>query len=203
MVYKPAPKVATKLNTKVTTTVITKPLPKTKTPASKIVAKLPASSAVKTTAASGQAAFAPEVLTAGAFPASVNVSEPVYLSAPSTQHYRVGAILGKAAQVRFTPIESTWNFGDGTSGSGANPAHKFASPGTYSATVAVKYLVSYRLAGQTNWITDAAQITLTDQVQITVANASQPGSESSSQAVPQQPYLVGENCIRQPLAFAC
>ena len=35
------------------------------------------------------------------------------------------------------PVTYTWNFGDGTTGSGATPAHAYSTAGTYTATVTV------------------------------------------------------------------
>lgn len=199
LVFKPAPKVAPKILTKI----IAKSTPKIVTPPKKVVIKLPASVASKSSTATGRAVFTPETITAAAFPPAVAVSEPVFLSAPASSHYRVGTILGQVAQVRFTPIESAWNFGDGTTSTAANPAHSFAAAGTYSATVAVKYSVSYRLAGQTNWITEATPITLTDQVQIVVAALGGQTAPAPGLAISQRPYLVGDNCLKNSNAFAC
>jgi len=166
-----------------------------------VLVKIPASVGSKTTTAKGEASFAPEQITATAFPSTVAVSEPVYLSAPASVHYRTGIILGQAAQVRFTPVDSTWSFSDGSSANGLNPQHRFATAGTYSASVAVRYRVSYRLAGQANWITEDAEITLTDQAQVTVNSSHD--SSSTHETIAERPYLVGDNCLKNPFAFAC
>ena len=197
-VFKLAPKPAPKSTTKV----LIKTTPKVITPPKKITVKIPAVSSSRVNSAAGEASFTPETITAAAFPSAVSVSDPVYLSAPASAHYRIGTILGKTAQVRFTPIDSTWSFGDGTKGVGLNPMHTFSTPGKFNATVAVRYQVSYRFAGETTWNNESGQITLTDQVQITVSGY-QNEAHQQGPPVASRPYLVGENCLKNPLAFAC
>lgn len=199
LVFKPTPKPITK----VTTRVITKTTPKVVTPPKKIVVKTTASTSSKSISAKGEASFTPDQITATAFPPAVAVSEPVYLSAPASVHYRTGTILGQAAQVRFTPFDSTWSFSDGALATGLNLQHRFFSAGTYSASVAIRYRVSYRLAGQANWINEGAEITLTDQVTVTVSAGQGSGSNTASEMVAERPYLVGDNCLKNPAAFAC
>ena len=194
LVPKPSPKATTK--------VILKTTPRVISPPKKITIKVPAGSNTKINSTSGEASFTPETITAAAFPPAVSVSDPVYLSAPASAHYRIGTILGKTAQVRFTPIDSSWSFGDGSHGTGLNPMHTFQTAGTFNATVAVKYQVSYRFSGETTWTNEAGQITLTDQVQISVS-ASANHVTQANQPVVSRPYLVAENCIKNPSAFAC
>jgi PKD domain len=203
LVLKPVPKPAAKPIVKVIKKVVTKTPPKSVIPPKKVVVKLPASVGSKTSTARDEASFTPDQLQAKAFPPAVAVSEPVYLSAPASVHYRVGTILGQPAQVRFTPIDSTWSFSDGSSAKGLNPHRSFATAGTYSASVEVRYLVSYRLAGSTTWITEAVEITLTDQAQIVVTSPQSNSSQPSKSSVNDRPYLVGENCLKNPSAFAC
>jgi hypothetical protein len=197
IIFKLKPKPAPKFTSKV----ITKTTPKATTPPKKITVKIPAASSSKIKSTAGEASFTPETITASAFPPAVSVSDPVYLNAPATAHYRIGNILGKTAQVRFTPIDSSWSFSDGSQASGLSPTHTFLSPGTFSASVTVRYQVSYRFAGETIWNNDVGHITLTDQVKITVsAKQNSPTYSTESEA---RPYLVGENCLKNPLAFAC
>jgi hypothetical protein len=172
----------------------------------KIVVKVPGAASNSITSQNGEASFSPDSIDAAVFPATVAPNEPVYLSAPASQHYRLGIILGKNAEVRFTPIQSTWIFSDGSNAIGSNPSHSFGSAGTYSATVSVQYLVSYRLAGQQNWQLESSAITLTDQVQIMVKDSLGSPSDSpvsDTGSSPGTPYLVRKNCIENPAGFAC
>ena len=168
----------------------------------KIVVKIPGKTSTAITSQSGEASFSPDSVEAAAFPAAVAPNETVYLSAPASQHYRLGTILGKSAEVRFTPITSTWLFTDGSTAVGSNPSHSFASSEIYTAVVSVQYLVSYRLAGQTNWQLEPAGITLTDQVQI-VVQQSDGGGAVAPVADTGTPYLVRKNCNQNSSGFAC
>lgn len=170
-----------------------------------VIIRLPASASGKITAASGEASFAPNEVTANAFPPSVAVGEPVFLASSAAQHYRTGQILNKATEVRFTPISTSWAFSDGEMAIGSSSMRSFASPGTYLASVTVRYLVSYRFAGQTTWTTEPGTIELTDKVQVKVTAQS---SEDGAVSLPpdsgaQKPYLVGSNCLQRPMAFGC
>ena len=168
----------------------------------KIVVKVPGKTASTITSQAGEASFSPDSVDAAVFPASVSPNELVYLSAPASQHYRLGIILGKNAEVRFTPIQSTWVFSDGSTANGSNPSHSFGSTGTYVATVSVQYLVSYRLAGQQNWQLESSAITLTDQVQIVVKDSGGAAIDVPT-AETGTPYLVRKNCNENPAGFAC
>ncbi len=53
----------------------------------------------------------------------------------STTHFT--AVIGAG-----TNISTTWDFGDGATGTGLTPIHTYALPGTYRATVTVQNAVS-------------------------------------------------------------
>jgi len=136
------------------------------------------------------------------------VGVPVFLASSASAHYRLGQIVGKATEVRFTPISSAWQFSDGSSSTSSSLAHRFAAPGTYLANLTVRYSVSYRFAGQSNWTIEPGSIELTDQVQVIVnelvgspANPAEPSDEPATGG--QRPYLVGSNCLQRPSAFGC
>jgi hypothetical protein len=171
-----------------------------------VTIKIPATTSSTSSSAAGEATFAPNEVSANAYPPAVNVGEPVFLAAAATQHYRAGQILNRATEVRFTPINTTWSFVDGSTVYGSALTHSFSSPGTYVANVTVRYSVSYRFAGESAWVAEPGSIELTDQVQVLVATTGQPGSSGlSPSAEPDSlsPYLVGSNCIQRPSAFGC
>ena len=179
-----------------------------KAPAKKTVVtiKLPATNSNTTTSAAGQATFSPNEVSANAYPPTVKVGEPVLLVASAAQHYRLGQILNRATEVRFTPINTTWAFANGVTIAGAALTQTFDSPGSHTANVTVRYLVSYRFAGQTAWVAEPGFIELTDKVEVLVATSGQtglPNLSPNSDPDALRPYLVGSNCIQRPSAFGC
>lgn len=58
-----------------------------------------------------------------------------------------GTLLGRAARIRFEPVEAQWEFSDGTSGSGFIYSRTFESKGAFTAVAKVRVKPSYRFAG--------------------------------------------------------
>ena len=92
------------------------------------------------------------------------VGMPVNFIAPSVQHTVSGSLLGRAAEVRFTPRGYAWGFGDGstriTSTGGSSwqslgvaeftptaTSHSYSRVGTYTVQVTTRYSAEYRYAG--------------------------------------------------------
>lgn len=92
------------------------------------------------------------------------VGMPVNFIAPSAQHTVSGSLLGRAAEVRFTPQGYVWNFGDGstrvTSTGGSSwqslgvaeftptaTSHSYSRVGSYTVHVTTRYSAEYRYAG--------------------------------------------------------
>lgn len=86
-----------------------------------------------------------------------------------------GELLGRVAQVRFTPVSYLWDYGDGTTrttaGGGASwralgqdeltptpTSHVFGSTGTRTVRVTVAFEAEYRLDGE-DWIAVAGEVT--------------------------------------------
>lgn len=84
--------------------------------------------------------------------------------ASASTHVRSGTLLGAPADVRFTPVGYTWDYGDGTAGSTASggaswaalrlaefsetaTSHVFDRTGTVSIGLVVSYAAEYRFAG--------------------------------------------------------
>lgn len=102
--------------------------------------------------------------------------ETNFIAAAST-HVVGGALLGRAAEVRFTPASFDWNYGDGTSRTTADSgsswsalgvkeftrtstSHKYTTPASYSPSVTVWYAVEYRWGGG-SWQSIAGRIPAT------------------------------------------
>jgi hypothetical protein len=87
------------------------------------------------------------------------VSFTVSAEAADTQ----GQLFGSAAIIRFTPISTVLNFGDGSQSSGpiANgrftSSHSFGAIGNFTAQSRVSYRVDYRI-GSADWVLAAATI---------------------------------------------
>ena len=75
---------------------------------------------------------------------SVTVTDPPVAAAivsinASPNPATVGETVRFSSTVRGdAPITYSWNFGDGSTGTGANPTHAYAAPGTYNVTLTVQ-----------------------------------------------------------------
>jgi PKD repeat protein len=66
----------------------------------------------------------------------------------------------------------SWDFGDGTTGTGADPDHTYAAPGTYTATVTVSHLM------------DGQVMSVSDSVRVAVGGTTPPSPTPPSPTVP-------------------
>ncbi|WP_345063813.1 hypothetical protein [Leifsonia kafniensis] len=105
------------------------------------------------------------------------VGLPANFMATAEIHVRSGLLLGFPAEVRFTPVSYSWNFGDGTtlsSASGGSPwaaqslaefsdtstSHRYAASATFVIVSGVTYTAEYRFAEQ-GWRTIAGTLSVT------------------------------------------
>jgi hypothetical protein len=136
---------------------------------------------------------------------------PLVFNADALAHFRVGKILGKSAEVMFTPVSLTWNFDDGTTSSGLQVQHAFASEGNYRVNARVVYAVSYRFVGQTSWVNESGTISMLANLNIKVATALGDGEVGTIVQAGEEPALVGggrvalvgSDCIQRPNSFGC
>lgn len=121
------------------------------------------------------ASFTPQGVSLSLQPGSWTVVgvETNFIAGAQT-HVVSGSLLGRSAEVRFTPAYFDWNYGDGatrsTSGAGASwsvlgvkefsrtsTSHVYRSPGSYNPSVTVYYAVEYRWGGGA-WVSVAGRI---------------------------------------------
>jgi len=183
---KPAPKVSAKPNQQFETRTITET----------ITIEIPGSSY----SSNDQADFYPNQLKAVMAPDQVfGIGQPVSFSSNGAAHYGISQILGKQAQVHFVPIGSGWFFSDGVTRSGADTSHAFQTAGKHQVQAWVKYEVSYRLLGETNWQPIAGELIVDSNVlEVLVGALYLKGDESGQGAL-----LVGSDCLEKTNAFGC
>ena len=89
---------------------------------------------------------------------------PTNFFASASAHLSSGSLLGSPADVRFTPVGYSWDYGDGTSATSTSggsswaaqglpefsetaTSHVYKSTGTLSIGLSVSYAAEYRFAG--------------------------------------------------------
>jgi hypothetical protein len=193
-IVKPLPKVtakpAPKPSFKPTPRLSPKPTPK---PTPKLVTATKVSKA--------QARFTPAPVQITASNQAPEVGEFIDFETGATVHFRTASLLGREAEVRFTPIDTTWSIGDGASTSGSELHRSFGRAGLYRVLVKVAYRAEYRFAGEATWF-DSGTILVRDSIDIKV------GQQLGSPAIPisgpqSRVLLVAENCSVRRSAFGC
>jgi hypothetical protein len=147
-----------------------------------------------------EADFYPNELKAAVAPLKVlGIGQSATFSSNGVAHYGISQILGRQAQVHFVPLRSGWSFSDGMTRSGADTRHSFQTAGKYQVQAWVKYQVSYRLLGETNWQPVAGQLTVDSNVlEVLVGALYLKGDEAGQGAL-----LVGSDCLEKTKAFGC
>lgn len=151
--------------------------------------------------------FAPDPGTVSAEPGSVAVvGLPTNLVASTATHTRSGTLLGRAAEVRFTPTAWSWDHGDGTSAThgtaGATWAalgvpefsetatsHTYAAAGTYSLQLTVAFAAEYRW-GSGAWVRIPGTLAI-------------PAASVTLNAAEPRTVLVAADCTEAPDAPGC
>ncbi|MEV8283927.1 hypothetical protein AB0O79_12820 [Rhodoglobus sp. NPDC076798] len=126
--------------------------------------------------------------------------------ATASAHIVDGTLFGGTAQVRFTPIGYSWDYGDGSTANLGNAgttwakykisefdatptSHIYDEPGEYTITLAVTYAAEYRVAGS-HW----------QQVVGTLTLVAPPLTATAGHATT---VLVDQNCNVNPTGIGC
>ena len=150
--------------------------------------------------ASAAVSFSPNPLKATVYPASqLTAGEAFTFSANPSLHYGSQVILGRQAEVQFSPAGLGWQFSDGTRIQGEEIKRTFEEAGKYQAWAIASYFVSYRVVGETAWQAVAGQISVLSNVLDLDVSIKIP-------AVPPTPpklLLVGGDCSTNPKSWGC
>jgi hypothetical protein len=160
-----------------------------------------ASSSSSIKSSSAEVSFSPEPLAIWVAKDVASVGEEVAFWAPNSIHYKSGSLLGKPTDVRFTPVNTHWDFGDGDSGAGEVIAHGFSAVGSFDVVASVRYSVEYQIFGASGWVS-SGEIVVSDSLSMPVQTLDLPV------APPRAPQakvfrLVGENCLGKRSVFGC
>jgi hypothetical protein len=155
---------------------------------------------VATTFSSAAVSFSPNPLTATVYPSPTIVAgDVVTFSSNPSLHYGTQQILGRQAEVQFSPAWLGWQFSDGMRIQGVDIKRSFEKAGKYQAWAIANYFVSYRLVGETAWQSIAGQIAVLSNVLDLDVTVKIP-------AVPPKPpklLLVGGECTANPRSWGC
>ena len=150
-----------------------------------------------TSFASAAVSFSPNPLKASVYPASqLPAGETFTFGANPSLHYGSQVVLGRQAEVQFSPAGVGWQFSDGTRIQGVEIKRSFEQTGKYQAWAIANYFVSYRVVGETAWQAVAGQISVLSNVLDLDVSVKIP-------AVPPKLLLVGGECSANPKSWGC
>jgi hypothetical protein len=155
---------------------------------------------VATSFSSAAVSFSPNQLSATVYPsAQLIAGESASFSSNPSLHYGSQLILGKQAEVQFTPAWLGWQFSDGPRVQGVDVKRSFDQSGKYQAWAIANYFVSYRVVGESAWQPVAGQISVLSNVLDLDVSVKIP-------VVPPKPtklLLVGGDCSDNPKSWGC
>ena len=186
---------------------VIKPLSKPKPVAAPLAPSVPTKSSFSesTVISDGEVSFSPAPISVSSSATSATIGQSVDFWANASTHYKSGMLLGKATDVRFTPVKTIWSSGQGQSGVGASMSFAFSRPGTVGVAATVTYVVDYQISGASGW-ESGGEISVSDAVELSIesADASVPVVlPNSSPSPPKVVRLVGSNCLTKRSTFGC
>jgi hypothetical protein len=150
--------------------------------------------------ASAAVSFSPNPLKATVYPvAQLPTGEIFTFSSNPSLHYGSQLVLGRQAEVQFSPAGLGWQFSDGVRTQGVEIKRGFEQAGKYQAWAIASYFVSYRVVGEMAWQAVAGQISVLSNVLDLDVSIKIP-------AVPPKPpklLLVGGDCSTNPKSWGC
>ena len=150
--------------------------------------------------ASAAVSFSPNPLKAAVYPATqLPAGETFTFSANPSLHYGSQVILGRQAEVQFSPAGLGWQFSDGNRIQGVEIKRSFEQAGKYQAWAIASYFVSYRVVGETTWQAIAGQISVLSNVldlDVSIKTPTVPPT-------PPKLLLVGGECSTNPKSWGC
>lgn len=169
--------------------------------------KAPAKSgaAVSTSTAAGEVSFSPSPISVAASAPSAAIGQTIGFWVNAATHYRSGVLLGKATDVRFTPIGTVWSSDQGQTSLGASVSLAFESPGSVEVSASVTYAVSYQIAGASGWV-PSGEIAVSDSLSVMIDDSPEPPSEGAATEgeLPSKVVrLVSKNCVSRTAVFGC
>ena len=155
---------------------------------------------VATTYNSAAVSFSPNPLRATVYPgAQFTAGDVLSFSSNPSLHYGSQLVLGRQAEVQFSPAWLGWQFSDGPRLQGVETRRSFDSAGKYQAWAIANYFVSYRIIGESAWVAVPGQISVLSNVIDLDASMKIPQVAPSL----KKPLLVGGFCSESPSSWGC
>ena len=154
---------------------------------------------VATSFNSAAVSFSPNPLRATVHPAAQMVAgENATFSSNPSLHFGSQLVLGRQAEVQFTPAWLGWQFSDGTRIQGVDVQRSFEQAGKYQAWAIANYFVSYRVVGESTWQALAGQISVLSNVIDLDVSIKIPQPTQAPKRL-----LVGGECGASPTSWGC
>jgi hypothetical protein len=155
---------------------------------------------IATTYSSAAVSFSPNQLRATVYPGAQFVAgTSLSFSSNPSLHYGSQLVLGRQAEVQFSPAWLGWQFSDGPRLQGVEVKRSFDSAGKYQAWAIANYFVSYRIIGESAWVAVPGQISVLSNVIDLDARQQIPQLTPT----PKKPLLVGGFCDQRPSSWGC
>jgi len=127
---------------------------------------------------------------------SISVGETMEFKSLAVRHVRNRLLLWYPTQVKFKPVESAWDFGDGLTAATDQERHMWRAVGVYQVRLKVSYAVKYKIVGKSDWVKLPGLI-VASSLPLTVSVGQ--SSQLSSPSV----VLVHWNCSQRFSSIGC